>query len=1225
MDALNLLFIVLCIPLVCSQNLFDCPLGWEEFEQRCYHFVFYPTRVYGEATQACEVDGAFLLSVNSKQEHEFVSSWLTRYDINRNNRWWTSGIGANEDLRWEGDGTSLLQAEEYWIEPGDRDLANKHVVYKYSTPGTRFAWGRESADVSLPFICEISLNEAYRIIQAARDHSYGTTATDLNDIVKGPKFSITPSDLVVVGTTLDAFIECAASGHPLPTYRWMKKDTEGAWRQVTSQTSSRYTLTNGKLTFVNPSATQDVGDFQCAAENEKGIILSDPIQVSFGYLYEFSNDPPGAVRAPLYQGTVVSCNPPNFNPVLRYQWFKDSAAHFVRPNLNQYMFISNNGKLYFSETQQSDAGAYHCVVTLTAPLGQTVATTQPPSRTSLGIQLIVVGETANDFGPTIHNDFPAVFPSPPIRGEDIRLECLAYGRLPLYYSWTRDDAPMAGNVRYSDLNRVMVIPNAAVEDSGNYTCHVKRGSSSSDSKSFYLNIEAKPYFIFPLRDQHLDIGSQLTWRCEVIGRPRAQYSWYKNGQLITSVPGDVEVNKNVLVITSAQPSKHNGMYQCAAENLHGSTYSSAELRVLEFAPTFAKHPVDPSQLATVGGNATVICQPEAAPKPEITWKKDGRSLGLSTGVAGHLQLLANGNLLITDVTGSDAGHYECTATNDKGSASSGGKLEVVERTTLSISPSGTRVVQNNTAFLFCQASFNRRAHDLVYIWYFNNVMIDTDKDPHFSMGRREMGPGIYIKNAQFKHHGVYTCNAQTVQDKASLSAVLTVLGPPGEPAGVFAEITGRLATVTWTIGTTHGMPVTSFAVQFRTDYRPEWRVILDGIPNEVAVDSTYPDRRFAQLGSLRPGSSYNFRVIASNMYGSGIPSVHSSTYKIPNAAPVVAPQDVGGGGGTVGALKVTWEPLHLEDFNGDDLGYMIYFRKQTDSGGLWQKGSVEGHLGEWVTTVGGENYYLEYEVMVAAFNSLGQGPNSTINIVLSAEDMPTATPTNLNGDSYNGTAIMVTWDPVPDTRQAMKGRVQGYQINYYLEGEEDPILNSISHYGQLDGGLVIGLQPDGDYWVNVQVFNTAGLGPRGEEYRISTFTSAPLLFPRYVEIHSHSSDSVYVAWQGVSTGLAEETLLGYKMRYWEASENILTAKDAETLGKETHGIIRGVKKGIIYRLRVLAYNWGGDGKKSPPVFFTLEGQVRYDPTTSIIKASGSRVLPSIACLVLSAVSLINWN
>lgn len=42
---------------------------------------------------------------------------------------------------------------------------------------------------------------------------------------------------------------------------------------------------------------------------------------------------------------------------------------------------------------------------------------------------------ATDFGPTIHNDFPAVFPTPALRGEEVRIECFAYGR---YGSCVRD-------------------------------------------------------------------------------------------------------------------------------------------------------------------------------------------------------------------------------------------------------------------------------------------------------------------------------------------------------------------------------------------------------------------------------------------------------------------------------------------------------------------------------------------------------------------------------------------------------------------------------------------------------------------------------------------------------------------------------------------------------------------------------------------------------------------
>lgn len=59
---------------------------------------------------------------------------------------------------------------------------------------------------------------------------------------------------------------------------------------------------------------------------------------------------------------------------------------------------------------------------------------------------------------------------------------------------------------------------------------------------------ARPYFRFPLPDQHADIGSQLTWRCEAKAIPSGYYFWYKDGVNIHSVPGDMDISRNVLTI-----------------------------------------------------------------------------------------------------------------------------------------------------------------------------------------------------------------------------------------------------------------------------------------------------------------------------------------------------------------------------------------------------------------------------------------------------------------------------------------------------------------------------------------------------------------------------------------------------------------------------------------------------------------------------------------------------
>lgn len=100
----------------------------------------------------------------------------------------------------------------------------------------------------------------------------------------------------------------------------------------------------------------------------------------------------------------------------------------------------------------------------------------------------------------------------------------------------------------------------------------------------YLSISskfaAKPYFIYPLKDLIVDENSDITWRCEGIASPRASYVWYKNARLITSGTDGIEIYSNVLKIKNLQKRIHDGMYSCEATNIHGSSVSSAQLKVL---------------------------------------------------------------------------------------------------------------------------------------------------------------------------------------------------------------------------------------------------------------------------------------------------------------------------------------------------------------------------------------------------------------------------------------------------------------------------------------------------------------------------------------------------------------------------------------------------------------------------------------------------------------------
>lgn len=59
--------------------------------------------------------------------------------------------------------------------------------------------------------------------------------------------------------------------------------------------------------------------------------------------------------------------------------------------------------------------------------------------------------------------------------------------------------------------------------------------------------------------------------------------------------------------------------------------------------------------------------------------------------------------------------------------------------------------------------------------------------------------------------------------------------------------------------------------------------------------------------SLSPWSIYEFSVSAGNDLGFGLSSAPSPQYNTPPDKPYKSPKNIGGGGGKIGDLTVTWE------------------------------------------------------------------------------------------------------------------------------------------------------------------------------------------------------------------------------------------------------------------------------------------------------------------------------
>ncbi len=67
-------------------------------------------------------------------------------------------------------------------------------------------------------------------------------------------------------------------------------------------------------------------------------------------------------------------------------------------------------------------------------------------------------------------------------------------------------------------------------------------------------------------------------------------------------------------------------------------------------------------------------------------------------------------------------------------------------------------------------------------------------------------------------------------------------------------------------------------------------------------------------------------------------------YTTDEAVPFKYPMQVGGGGGKVGDLVITWEPLPLRDQNGEGIEYIVYWKKKFLIDEEWANSKVRNYI-----------------------------------------------------------------------------------------------------------------------------------------------------------------------------------------------------------------------------------------------------------------------------------------
>ncbi|KAM7380834.1 hypothetical protein PAMP_004106 [Pampus punctatissimus] len=245
--------------------------------------------------------------------------------------------------------------------------------------------------------------------------------------------------------------------------------------------------------------------------------------------------------------------------------------------------------------------------------------------------------------------------------DDIILVC-ELSRSNASVSWYKDNQLIDDTERYCSeeqgVFRSLVVLNAGLEDSGEYTC-----DAVDDKMVFYITVKELPVKIIGNSghpEHHILVaGDDLILECEV-SRPNATVQWLWNGNILkpdTRVKIDSYDVVRKLVLSGLQPSD-SGKYICDATDDKLITL----VEVQEAPVTFVNKEVN-NNISAYENESVTLCAVVSREGANVRWLKDGQLLNED-----NIHISSEGNthkLTINPLQLSDSGEYVCHVNTDE--------------------------------------------------------------------------------------------------------------------------------------------------------------------------------------------------------------------------------------------------------------------------------------------------------------------------------------------------------------------------------------------------------------------------------------------------------------------------------------------------------------------------------------------------------------------------------
>uniref|UniRef100_A0A3Q1C5L1 Cell adhesion molecule L1-like b n=1 Tax=Amphiprion ocellaris TaxID=80972 RepID=A0A3Q1C5L1_AMPOC len=895
-----------------------------------------------------------------------------------------------------------------------------------------------------------------------------------------------PSSLIAFPFDESFPMTCEAKGNPEPEFRWTKNgqefDPSLDPRLMKEEHSGTFVIPN------NGNLTEYQGTYRCFASNKLGTAISKEIEFIVPNVPKFPKETPAPVVVEEGQPFTLKCDPPNGIPPLQIYWMTINLQHIEQ---DERVSMGLNGDLYFSHAVEKDSRRDYCCFAH-FPRIRTIVQKNAMS-------VIVKTSRSNailERRPSLLMPSGGKSEKQLVKGEDLKLECIAEGYPTPQVEWVKMDRQLPVKATLESHGKLLIVPRVEQKDSGKYMCKAKNPLGEA-FHYFTVTIEEPPEWVFEPESQLSMIGSDVFIKCSASGSPRPTTTWRVNGVPLQESPAaNRKAFDDTIVLHNAKPSD-SAVYQCEASNRHGTLLSNANIMIMNLPPMILTNNGE-DYSAVEGKGVMMHCKVFSSPPSTISWSKDDSSESVE---GPRFTVHDNGSLEVYNVEKGDMGQYTCLAKNTEGSSAIDAMLYVKDPTRIVVAPEDRQILIGTMAQLSCLAEYDKSfSNDFELLWEKDDMEITLN---YTENSRYLVEDGtLHIVNVSHRDQGVYTCVAKTPVDHDTASALIMVLDVPDAPENlVLSEHKSKSVKLKWIPGDDHNSSTTEFIIDYEeSKWEPgNWKELL-----------RVPGNHNSAVLKLHGHVDYRFRVSAVNDVGKGPPSQPTERYKTPPAAPDKNPENIKIEGHLPHEMDINWEPLLPIEHNGPGLEYKVSYRRQ-DVEEDWKEHTVKRHS----FVVRNTPTFVPYEIKIQAKNHQGWGPEPKIVTGYSGEDFPSAAPDDVAVEVMNGSVVKVSWTRVH--KDKLHGHLGGYRINWWRlrtlvdSKKSHGDKHALTFPGDRSHAMVPGLTPFSEYSLIVMTFNGRGNGPGSHPVNFKTPEGVPEKNPvfRVTDVQRHTVSLVW--------------------------------------------------------------------------------------------------------------------